>query len=266
MSSFDNVAIIGLGLIGGSIARDLAPLGVRISAYDPDTTHLAAALRTNVLNVALESSLEGLRDADVVITDVGSTKARIVELASDLGLGDRFVGGHPLAGDHRSGWEASRSGLFRDARVFLCPAREASSTAVDLAHEFWRTLGAAPERIGTEEHDLQLAWTSHLPHLVSTSLALALGRAGVARSDLGPGGRDVTRLAGSSPEMWAAIALENAAAMEVALRETEREISGFRALLKQADAAKVLARFAAARGWFDGPGARSVAGETRDVE
>ena len=272
MSDIESVAIIGLGLIGGSLARDLAALGVTVSAFDPNTAHVAAAMRTNIVATALEPTFEGVADADVVviavavevlrrvvpratrarlITDVGSTKTRIVELASQLGFGERFVGGHPLAGDHRSGWEASRDGLFVDARVFLCPTRETTASAVELANALWRSVGALPEPIGTEEHDLELAWTSHLPHIVSASLGLALARAGVARSDLGPGGRDVTRLAGSSPEMWAAIALDNAAAMEVALREMEREIASFRTALKQADARKLQAKFASARGWFD---------------
>lgn len=276
MSTIDSVAIVGLGLIGGSLARDLAAIGVRVSAYDPDAAHMASAMRANVVATALDASLDGVEDADVVviavpvnaaldvlrrvasrakrarlITDAGSTKTRIVELASELGIGERFVGGHPLAGDHRSGWDASRAGLFAGARCFLCPTGVTSPLALELAESLWRSVGGTPELIGTKAHDLQLAWTSHLPHMVSAALALTLARAGVPRAELGPGGRDVTRLAGSSPEMWAAIALDNAPAMEVALREAEQEIANFRAALKQADAGKVQARFAGARAWFD---------------
>jgi prephenate dehydrogenase len=276
MTTFDHVAIMGLGLIGGSMARDFAALGVRISAFDPDATHLAAALRTNVIHGALDDSLEGLHNVDAIIiatpvdtaldvlrriasrgtrakliTDVGSTKARIVDLASELGLGERFVGGHPMCGDHRSGWEASRTGLFSNARVFLCPTRDTTAAAKESAHAVWKELGARPEEIDSEEHDLKMAWRSHLPHLVSAALALALSRAGVGRSDLGSGGRDMTRLAGSSPEMWTAIAIENAAAVELALREAEREIATFRAAVQRADAQKLRDRFALAREWFD---------------
>src|SRR4051812_28685644 len=157
MTSIDSVAIVGLGLIGGSLARDLAARGVRVSAYDPDTTHIAAAIRTNVVAQALDASLDGVQDADIIviavpvdaaidvlrrlvplarqttlITDVGSTKTKIVELASELGIGERFVGGHPLAGDHRSGWDASRHGLFRDARVYLSPTPQTSPDALQL--------------------------------------------------------------------------------------------------------------------------------------
>ena len=276
MTTFDSVAIIGLGLMGGSLARDLAALGIRVIGYDADETRLVAAVRTNVVISALDESLDGVGAADIIvlatpvdvavnilrriapnasraklITDVGSTKTRIVEAARALGLGERFVGSHPMAGDHRSGWDASRTGLYVDAPVYLCTNDEASAEAIELAFALWKCVGARSERMPAEQHDLRLAWTSHLPHMVSMSLALALADAGVGRSSLGPGGRDVTRLAGSSPEMWSAIALENATALEAALERTEREIAHLRAAIKRADQEALNARFSAARAWFD---------------
>jgi len=276
MTTFESAAVIGLGLVGGSLARDLAALGVRVSAYDPDATHVAAAIRTNVIQSALDESLSGVADADVVviatpvdasvdvlrriatratrarlITDVGSTKSRIVQAAEELGIGERFIGSHPMAGDHRSGWDASRTGLFVDAPVYLCAPRDTSAERMRLARSFWLDLRARPEPMSAEQHDLKLAWTSHLPHMVSYSLALALARAGVGRSYLGPGGRDVTRLAGSSPDMWTAIALDNGPAIEAALRMTEREMASLRAAIKRADQEELRARFAAARTWFE---------------
>jgi prephenate dehydrogenase len=291
MTMFDSVAIIGLGLIGGSVARDLAALGVRVVAYDPDATRIAAAIRANVVSGALHESLDDVDAADVIvlatpvdeaidilrriaphasrtklITDVGSTKARIVETARAVGIGDKFVGAHPMAGDHRSGWDASRTGLFVEAPVYLCANREASADARELAHGFWRQLGARPEEMPAEQHDLKLAWTSHLPHMVSASLALALARAGVDRGYLGPGGRDVTRLAGSSPEMWTAIALDNAAALEAAMQQTEREIASLRAAIKRADRHELNALLAAARSWFGAREAGSGKREAGDAE
>jgi prephenate dehydrogenase len=274
MTTFDSVAIIGLGLIGGSVARDLAALGVHVVAYDPDETRIASAIRANVVSKALNETLDGVDDVDIIvlatpvdeaidilrriaprgartklITDVGSTKTRIVETAHAAGIGDKFVGAHPMAGDHRSGWEASRPGLFVDAPVYLCANREVSADALRLAHAFWSRLGSRAEEMAADEHDLKLAWTSHLPHMVSASLALALARAGVDRGYLGPGGRDVTRLAGSSPEMWTAIALDNAPALEAAMAETEREIASLRAAIKRADREELNERLAAARRW-----------------
>lgn len=277
MTEFERVAIVGLGLIGGSVARDLAALGFRVAGYDADDTCLAGAIRTNVVALALGASLDEVQMADVImiatpvdaaidvlrriaphasraklITDVGSTKSRIVEAARTLGMGDRFVGAHPMAGDHRSGWQASRAGLFIDAPVYLCANREASAASLELAHDLWRLLGARPERMAADQHDLKLAWTSHLPHMVSAALALTFARAGLNRAYLGPGGRDVTRLAGSSPEMWTAIALENGPALEAALKRAERELASLRDAIKRGDQEDLHARLAAARTWFDG--------------
>jgi prephenate dehydrogenase len=291
MTSFNSAAVVGLGLVGGSVARDLAARGVPVSAYDADATQLAAAIRMNVIRSALDQSLSGVRDADVVIIatpvdaapgvlerllpyakrarlimDVGSTKARIVESAQELGAGDRFIGAHPMAGDHRSGWNASRAGLFVDAPVYLCPPRDATADSIQLARMFWTELGARPEPMSAEQHDLKLAWTSHLPHMVSSALALALARTGVDRTYLGPGGRDVTRLAGSSPEMWTAIALENADAIDRALRQTEREIATLRASIKRADRHDLRGRLEAAKAWYDGNGKEQAGSESEGFE
>jgi prephenate dehydrogenase len=105
--------------------------------------------------------------------------------------------------------------------------------------------------MAADQHDLELAWTSHLPHMGSASLALALARAGVGRDYLGPGGRDVTRLAGSSPEMWTAIALDNAEALEAAMQEAEREIASLRAAIKRADRQELKELLAEARKWAE---------------
>jgi prephenate dehydrogenase len=277
MTACTSAAVIGLGLIGGSLSRDLAARGVRVRAYDANADHLASALRDGVVHEALDSTLAGVAGAEVVviavpvdaaieilgrlepfttdarlITDVGSTKARIVASANDISLGDRFVGSHPMAGGHRSGWDASSSGLFDGAPVYLCPTSRANEDTRSLADAFWRDLGARPICMDAERHDNQLAWTSHLPHIVSTALALTLAHANVGRMDLGPGGRDVTRLAGSSADVWTAIAHDNAAAIDSALAAAEVEIAGFRRALAGNDAVELHERFSAARNWFDG--------------
>ncbi|MDB4874825.1 MAG: prephenate dehydrogenase [Gemmatimonadetes bacterium] len=260
--------------MGGSLARDLAARGVAVRAYDSDASHLAAALRDGVVTEALDASLAGVRGADAIvvavpvdaavevlhriapyagtarlITDVGSTKTRILEAAHSAGLGARFVGSHPMAGDHRSGWEASRTGLFAGACVYLCPSPETRGD-VDLATTFWTELGARIEVLPADEHDRKLAWSSHLPHMVSVGLALALARTGVERDDLGPGGRDVTRLAGSSPEVWTAIARDNAVEIDAALAAAQTELEEIRDALRRADDDELRARFARARTWF----------------
>ncbi len=271
-----SAAVVGLGLIGGSVARDLAARGVEVRAYDRDVENLRAAQTEGVVSQVLDDRLSDLSDVDVVvlavpvdrapalleriasitssdtlITDVGSTKARIVAHAAALGIGERFVGAHPMAGDHRSGWAASRCGLFADARVYLCPTDETRADLVRLADRFWQGLGGRPCVLRAEDHDRKLAWASHLPHVIASVLASALSEAGVSREELGPGGRDMTRLAGSSPEMWTAIAQDNAVAIDVALAAAESELSRFRAALAANDREAVSAWFATARAWFD---------------
>jgi prephenate dehydrogenase len=157
-----------------------------------------------------------------------------------------------MTGDHRSGWAASRRNLFADALVYLCPTSSMRTPVVEVATEFWQWLGAAPRVMDAEAHDRHVAWTSHVPHLVSMALGLALAGAGIERDALGPGGRDVTRLAGSSPEMWTAIAADNRAAIDEALASAEREVASFRMALQSGDPARLRERFTAAQAWFDG--------------
>jgi prephenate dehydrogenase len=270
-------AVIGLGLIGGSIARDLHARGVAVSAYDVNPRDLEAAARDGVIDRALDANLSGIEDAELVViavpvdaapgvlaqvaraahsatlvTDVGSTKSRIVAAAGALGIGDRFVGSHPMAGSHESGWRASRTGLFREARVYVCPTPNASMSVIRAANELWLELGARPTLIGPAQHDERLAWTSHMPQMVAGCLALALARAGVVRDELGRGGMDMTRLAGSSPAMWTGIALENVRALDEALAAAEGELAALRGLLARGDAADLRQRFVAAREWFEG--------------
>lgn len=276
MSVCESAAIIGLGLVGGSLARDLAAQGVRVSAFDACPEHVERANRDGAIQRVLDATLAGVGEAEIVviavpvdaaidvlrrlaplvasaklITDVGSTKSRIGATATEVGLGERFVGSHPMAGGHRSGWDASRAGLFVGAPVYLCPTATSTDEARTLAGALWSAVGARPSCMDADRHDRQLAWTSHLPHIVSTAVALALAGAGVGRDDLGPGGRDITRLAGSSPDVWTAIAGENAAALDGALAAAEVEIATFRRALARSDTQTLRERFTAAHSWFD---------------
>jgi prephenate dehydrogenase len=269
------VAIIGLGLIGGSLARDLAARGIRILGSDKDFASFRGAFTTGAANDLFEVSPDAPLAAEVVViavpvlaaaqvlrslaphldgvrlvTDVGSTKASIVRAAEELGLGARFVGSHPLAGDHRSGWDASRAGLFGGARVFLTPAPSAGDDALHLARELWTMVDARPEVMDADEHDVRLAWTSHLPQAVSTALALSLDQSGIPRSELGPGGRDVTRLAGSNPDVWIDILLDNADAVASALATTEASLSGVQRAVISGDRDELRRLLTQARTWY----------------
>ena len=271
------IAVIGLGLMGGSVARALHVRGVRVLGYDRDDTQLDAALREGVVHEPLDSTLAGLESAEVVVLalpvdaaiallpclasrlrdarlvmDLGSTKRSIVAAAEAAGIGPRFVGAHPLTGSHRSGWGASRASLFDDARVFLCPASDTSVGTVQLAQSFWRELRAGVEVLDAATHDEQMAWRSHLPHLLSSVLAVTLRDAGVRRSALGPGGRDMTRLAGGSPAMWSAIVDDNAGAIVEAVTACEARLRALRVALAEGDADATRRLLQAGTDWFDG--------------
>ncbi len=271
------VAIIGLGLMGGSLARALAARDVRVMGYDVLPETLDAAEGEGIVHERLSARLDGIDAADVVVLalpvdatlstlarvggllvnarlvmDVASTKASIVAAAEAAGLGARFVGAHPLTGSHRSGWRASRANLFDEARVFLCPASGVADDAVRLAEGFWRGLRAGVEVLGAAEHDEQMAWRSHLPHVLSAALALTLREAGIHRSALGPGGRDMTRLAGGAPGMWTPIVEDNGPSLLAALDGFEARIAEFRAVLERGDSAEIHSYFARGCDWFDG--------------
>jgi prephenate dehydrogenase len=277
LTELRSVAVAGLGLIGGSLARDLAARGIRVLGYDRDPAAVDAALADGVVAAALDGGFGGLEEADALVlavpvraapavleaarprlgpvrlvTDAGSTKRGIAAAADRLGLASRFVGAHPLAGDHLSGWPASRRGLFDGARVYLCPAPAASAEARALARELWTAAGAALVEMDAAEHDRLLAWTSHLPQMVSSSLAATLAEQGVARADLGRGGRDVTRLAGSSAEVWTDIALDNADALLAGVDAMRARLDAIRAALAAGDREGVRDFFLAGRGFGGG--------------
>ncbi|HEX6371844.1 MAG TPA: prephenate dehydrogenase/arogenate dehydrogenase family protein [Longimicrobium sp.] len=267
------VAVVGLGLIGGSLARDLAARGVRVLGWDADADTLRAAESSGVVH-PLAVDLRDVDQADAVVlavpvlaaadvlralaprlhgarlvTDAGSTKSSIVRAAQALGIGARFVGSHPLAGDHRSGWAASRTGLFDGARVFLCRTAFTGGGAMRLAEEMWTRVDALPEVIDADLHDVRLAWTSHLPQVVSTALALTINQTGTPRAELGPGGRDVTRLAGSDPAMWADVLVDNADALSSALAMMGARLARLQRAVMTGDRGDLQRLFAEARRW-----------------
>lgn len=223
------VAVVGLGLMGGSLSRTLrrvAPatriLGVdrspvegaraleagAIDRYDLDGIASVTAADLVVYATPLGATLEliaghaRLMRPDALVTDVVSLKAPVLRGAGLSGLGGRFVGAHPICGGESSGFEAAQEDLFRGATVWLCAGEEATPDARARVEGFWTAVGGVPRWAEAEEHDRRMAWVSHLPQLVANALAGALDAAGCERTELGPGGRDMTRLAGSSPEIW----------------------------------------------------------------
>ena len=265
---FRRVAIVGLGLMGGSLAMALRrlPRSPRIIAASADAADLERALAQGIIDEAREDAPGAVAEADLVVyatpvsvtlellastcsripddavvTDVGSVKRPVVSRARALGLDGRFVGGHPVAGSHRSGLAAARADLYDGARVWLTPAGAddargpAAAHALERVAALWRSVGAEPAVIGADEHDRLMAWASHLPQLAASALASALARAGIAPADLGPGGADTTRIAASPPALWADILRHNADLMRRPLDALQGSLAELAAALDRGD-------------------------------
>jgi prephenate dehydrogenase len=281
-AGFREIAIVGLGLIGSSIARAVraADPGVRLVAVDasaagaaaaraaglvdaiaPDTATAAATADLLVLAVPVRALPEALRtllplhDAllarGALVTDVGSTKASLLAAAVELfGTAPAWlVPGHPLAGSERSGWTAGRADLFAGRKVLLCPTA-ANAAGLGRVAQLWRAVGATVEAMDAAEHDGLLAQTSHLPHLLSYALVEALIDVTPAARLFGHSGggfRDMTRLAASDPVMWRDIALDNRDGLLRAIDTFSARLAAVRADIAAGDGVALQRRFMRAK-------------------
>jgi len=278
MIAQERIAILGLGLVGGSLARDLSARGAQVMGYDIDPLPLRAAQRARAIREIVDSDFTTLATATIVVlcvpvdaaptlleaiaphlgattlvTDVGSTKLAIGTRAATLGVRTRFVGAHPMAGDHRAGFAASTLGMFTGARVYLCPSAESSTAAKTKALDLWHALGADVRWTTPEAHDAEVAYTSHLPHLLSAALARTIERAGHDRAALGAGGQSMTRLAASSPAMWQAIVATNHEAIARALADCAAELEAVRETVARGDMEAICRLFTHTGRWLAEP-------------
>lgn len=269
---------MGLGLMGGSLARAFKKRAPETSlrAMARDARDLQDGMGAGVLDQAATDPQELLEELDLLIyctplsatlrlmevhrpflspgtllTDVASLKGPVLEKAGALGLQEVYVGSHPMAGGEGSGFSASKDGLFSECRVWVV-AGDAPSAAVRQVMDLWEGLGASSRLVDAKEHDVLMAWVSHLPQLSSTALASALDTEGIRRSELGPGGRDMTRLAGSSPEMWGDLLAFAPDALIRALRRTGEELAWIRGALEKGEVADVTALMERTRRWAKG--------------
>lgn len=266
-----SVAVVGLGLIGASLCRALRErlpevevigiarrpeLAARAAAEgvcqragtDPG---LLAGAELAVLCTPVDAMPEWLTACagvdGLLVTDAGSTKAWISERGAAV-LGDRFLGGHPMAGRERSGYDAAEAGLFEGCAWVLTPTGPGHLERFRTWAGAVEAIGADLEIVDPEVHDRAVAWISHLPLALSAALVRAATAApewAVASVLASSGFRDMTRLAGGDPAMYAAILATNGPGIRAALDGLEGELAGLRALL--ADPAGAPAHFAQAR-------------------
>jgi len=266
---YNRAAIIGIGLIGGSFALAAKRAGivetvvgvarsdetlqaaVEIGAADEVTSNPAEAVRGAELvyiavPVGATRSIFGqIRDSlepGVLITDAGSTKREVMQAAAEL-LPNHvtFIGGHPMAGSEQSGVQAAQADLFQNAVYFLTATQTTSPDELDRMQEVVRALGAIPSVQTADVHDRLAAATSHLPHLVSASLASTVAKlvadSRQAEDFLGTGFSDMTRLAEGSPEVWRDILLSNADNLGDSMEELMATLQALAVALQKADSA-----------------------------
>ncbi len=248
-----SVTLLGVGLMGASIGLALKSAGVSVTvrAYARRKETRDAALANGIADEVFADPAEAVRGADLVVacvpvraipalieaakpglgkeavvTDVGSTKAWLAnEVRTVLaGTGVHFVGSHPMCGSEKTGHEAARPDLYRDAVCIVCsdPATRASAWRIT---RFWTRLGARVVEMDAQKHDELAAATSHTPHLAATALVCATkGDPEALRDLIGPGFRDTTRVAAGSPEVWRDIVESNAPAILKGLRTLQKEV------------------------------------------
>jgi prephenate dehydrogenase len=262
------LAVIGVGLIGGSFALALKQAGKasHVVGVGRNRANLDLARERRIIDSIAPDAATAARDADVVlvaapvaqfagifgalasilkpgavVTDAGSTKRDVVA-AARAALGAKlgqFVPAHPIAGAEKSGAAAASAELFRDRRVVLTPLKESTAAATSKVRTLWEACGARVTRLEPEEHDAVLAAVSHLPHLLAYALVHDIAERPNAEqlfSYAAGGFRDFTRIASSHPEMWRDICMANRDLLFVELTRYSAQLGLVEKLLRAADA------------------------------
>lgn len=285
---FGRVAVIGVGLIGGSFALALkaAKACGQVVGVGRGKANLDAALARGAIDVTESDVARAARGADLILVatpvaqfanifatlaralapnalviDAGSTKQDVIAVAR-AGLGARiaqFVPAHPIAGAEHSGVAAAKADLFQGKNVVLAPLAENAAQSIARATAAWQACGARVTRMAPEEHDAVFAAVSHLPHLLAFALVHEISQRPNSAQLFGyaaGGFRDFTRIASSHPEMWRDICIANRDALLAELARYGAQMESIRALLAAGDAAGLEAIFASARAvrnrWLDG--------------
>ena len=262
---FERITIIGLGLLGGSIALAAKSRGIATTVVGvtrrPET--LTAAVRDGAVDRAGSDLAEGVRGAELVVlgtpvfamaevlrktaphlregalvTDVGSVKGILAEvLPGILPAGATYVGAHPMAGSHHSGFSHATADLFEGAACIVSPIPGTPRAPVERVAAFWSALGARVLERDPAVHDAEVGWVSHVPHVVAFAFAQALGVSPAGASEVrGSGFRDFTRIALSDPDLWADILVSNRKAIAGPLQEVCEQITALGRILEAGDA------------------------------
>jgi cyclohexadieny/prephenate dehydrogenase len=277
---FDTVAIVGLGLIGSSVARGLKArrLARRVIGYDSSTQVHARAKELGFCDHVANTPAEAAKDAELVLiavpvgatadavksvaphlregailTEVGSVKAAVIrQVLAVLPQGAAFVPGHPIAGTEHSGPDAGFAELFDGRWTILTPCERSSEAAVEKVAALWRGLGSAVETMTPEHHDIVLAITSHIPHLIAFNIVgTAADVEEVTQSEVikfsAGGFRDFTRIAASDPVMWRDVFLNNKEAVLEMLGRFSEDLAALQRMIRWDDGTALLELFTRTR-------------------
>lgn len=272
------LGFIGLGLIGGSVAkaaRKKEP-DVEIVAFDKDTQSLDLALASGTVSRALTQIDASLDNCDIlflcapvhsnteyllllkqylsektILTDVGSVKGEIHEAISAAGLSRWFVGGHPMAGSEKSGFTNANDHLIENAYYILTPTEETPDEKTDFLYRFVASLGSLPLILKPQQHDYVTGAVSHLPHIIASSLVNLVkdsdSRDGIMKLIAAGGFKDITRIASSSPDMWEQILIANHANISTLLSQYMVSLEQIKSQIDSLDASSIRRFFESSR-------------------
>ncbi|ALC81407.1 MULTISPECIES: prephenate dehydrogenase [Bacillus] len=283
--SNETIFMVGLGLIGGSIAlaiKNEFP-EICIAGYDISEEQSVAAKKLGVIDRISSSIEEGINEASIIflstpveqtvklldciakserkepllVTDVGSTKKRVADYAEQvLPENFEFIGGHPMAGSHKSGVTAAKKLLFENAFYILTPSKSAKLSSLAKLKELLRGTHANFLEMSPEDHDEVTSVISHFPHIVAASLVHQASRFEngfpIVKRLAAGGFRDITRIASSSPAMWRDILLHNKDKMISRFDEWQKEMDNIRSYVENEDAENLYAYFQMAKNYRDG--------------
>ena len=263
MDKPQNIAILGLGLMGSSLALGLKKRGFvgKILGYARREESRIQAEETGMVDAVFSDPVECVREADLVVvcvpiwsiaklaeqisgalkpgavvTDVGSTKSKLLETMEPIfqPLEAHFVGSHPIAGSEKTGIDAGNPDLYEGRLTIVCPSESTPESAGLAVSSLWKKAGSEVVEMSPEEHDAMLASTSHLPHMVAAALARSVaGETPSKKADFcGTGFKDTTRVASGSADMWVDIIDTNRAALEAELNRFHGELQGLITILR----------------------------------
>ena len=266
MMTDSTIAFIGLGLIGGPIPRGIkrALPEIPLMPYPRTRSRLEQAKADGIVDVILDGIGEELRQCDLIflctpveynaqylssirpylkpgalLTDVGSTKTDIHEAVTRLGMEQVFVGGHPMAGSEKTGYENSTDHLLENAYYIITPTARSTPEQIDRIREVALAIGALPLVLDYHEHDFSVAAISHLPHLVASSLVNLVhdndSKDEIMKRLAAGGFKDITRIASSSPVVWEQISLSNKKNIKELLQKAQNHLGYVIAALDMED-------------------------------